>query len=159
MNEITLGVYRMTMDLPGTQAWYQNQSVEWCDCAGCRNMAQVFHSLPPEVVSFFASFGVDPMCPAETAHYAGKRLAAGSSDVFSSAFYHICGELLEGSRASVIIFFEDDYGEQWQIRDGWFAMFKKECDLLADDFPRPCFQMEVFCTIPWVLDEPNPYVH
>ena len=159
MKEITLGAYRMTVDLHRTQTWYQKKTAEWCDCAGCRNMAQVFRSLPPAVESFFASFGVDPMRPAETAHYAGKRLASGSSDVLSSAFYHICGELLEGSRASGIKLFEDEYGDQWQIREGWLAMFKKECDLLADDFPRPCFQMEVFCTIPWVLDDPNPYVH
>ena len=32
-----------------------------------------------------------------------------------------------------------------------------DCDLLPDDFPRPCFQMETDHRLPWVLHEPNPY--
>ena len=157
--EIAVGAYRMLADIEKTRAWYAKQPrEEWCGCSGCRNMARVFRSLPPEIVSFFASFGVEPMCPAGTTHYAGKHLASGSSDVLSSAWYHISGELTEGSRASNDGRSADEYGEHWPLQDGWTVVFKKECDLLAEDFPRPSFQMEVFCTIPWVLDEPNSYI-
>ena len=157
--EIAVGAYRMLADIEKTRAWYAKQPrEEWCVCSGCRNMARVFRSLPPAVDAVFASFGVDPMCPARAAHYAGKCVSSDASTVFSSAWYHICGELTEGSRASEDGRFADEYGEHWPLQNGWTVVFKKECDLLAEDFPRPCFQMEIFCTIPWVLDEPNTYL-
>ena len=37
--------------------------------------------------------------------------------------------------------------------------FKTECDLLPDDFPKPCFQMEFEHVMPWVLNDPNPYIY
>ena len=41
--------------------------------------------------------------------------------------------------------------------EGFSVAFKPDCDLLPEDFPRPCFQMEFNHLLPWVLEEPNSY--
>jgi hypothetical protein len=50
------------------------------------------------------------------------------------------------------------FGEWIEPAEGFSAAFKPDCDLLPEDFPRPCFQMEFNHLLPWVLDEPNPYL-
>ena len=162
---VSFGAYKMLVNVRKTHKWYDAKKLCWCDCAGCRNMEIAFHNLPQEVSTFLGALGVDPMCPGETAHYIGRQLSPDASEVESSVWYHICGKLLEGSVKTpstapdgAIVRYVDGYGEQWTIMDGWSVTFKKECDLIADDFPRPCFQMELWCTLPWLLDESNPYI-
>ena len=165
VREFRLGDYRLRVDHAATKAWYEAQRPDWCECAGCRNMKKTFETLPASVAGVLAALGVDPMQPGETADYGGKRLADGTSTIFCSAWYHLCGELMQGSMMrpvtapdGTVLEHRDGYGEQWEITDGWSLTFKKECDLPAEDFPRPCFQMELWCTLPWLLDEPNTYV-
>ena len=47
----------------------------------------------------------------------------------------------------------------YDLAEGFSVGFKTECDLLPDDFPKPCFQMEFEHVMPWVLNEPNPYIY
>lgn len=162
---LTFGPYRLRVNVERTRAWYRAQTPAWCTCAGCRNMERAFRVLPSEVAALFGALGVNPMNPGETAHYAGKRLSPERSEVFSSAWYHLCGELLDGGDClptvtpdGVISGTVDGYGEEWPLCEGWSVTFKKECDLLPESFPRPCFQMELWCTLPWLLDEPNIYM-
>ena len=50
------------------------------------------------------------------------------------------------------------FGEWIEPAEGFSAAFKPDCDLLPEDFPRPCFQMEFNHLLPWVLEEKNPYL-
>ena len=47
----------------------------------------------------------------------------------------------------------------YDLAEGFSVGFKNSCDLLPDDFPRPCFQMEFNHQMPWVLEVPNPYIY
>lgn len=46
---------------------------------------------------------------------------------------------------------------EWlDVTEKFSASFGPECWLLPEDFPRPCFQMDVAFQLPWVLEEENP---
>ena len=154
MKGFTAGPYVMRLNLERTQAYYDAYPAPWitCDCAGCRNFAQAVETLPEAVADFFQALGLDPRKPAETCHYS----AADADSVFSSAWYHVCGELVAGDPAPGS---HTRYGPSLQLADGVSVSAASECDLLPDDFPRPCFQIEFwFERLPWLLDEPNPYL-
>lgn len=168
---LSLGPYRMRVDVEKTRAWYRSfrehySGQYWCDCSGCRNMELAFHDLPEEVSAFFSSLGVDPLFPAHTSPIFGEQIAPDASNFFCDAWYHIAGELLEGdtmapvkNRDGTIDGYRNVSGESVEIEKDWDVSFKKECFFLKKDFPRPCFQMQVYCTIPWLLDEPNPFIY
>ena len=72
-------------------------------------------------------------------------------------WYHLVGRVAEGSSKP---------GDDEVLPAGWYDLaegfsvgLKTECDLLPDDFPKPCFQMEFEHVMPWVLNEPNPYIY
>ena len=52
-----------------------------------------------------------------------------------------------------------DEDQLYDLAEGFSVGFKTECDLLPDDFPKPCFQMEFNHVMPWVLNKPNPYIY
>lgn len=153
MKDFVFGSYKMRVDAERTRRYYAGRSAPWiaCDCAGCRNFAQAVETLPQAVADFFRALGVDPLRPAETCHY----YADAPDSVFSSAWYHVVGELVAGDPAPDS---RARYGAEFGICDGVSVSAAAECDLLPDDFPRPCFQIELwFYRLPWLLDEPNPY--
>lgn len=97
--------------------------------------------------AFFEALGLDPEKPGETCWYG--QVPGGVS---GGAFYHLAGILLEGAPP-------EGLGQTgWiPVAEGFEAAFKPDCDLLPEDFSRPCFQMEWSGVFPWVLDKPNPY--
>ena len=145
----TCGGYRLAVDVERTRAWYAAQSLPGvtCTCAGCRNFVRAVKLLPDEVKAFFAQLGADPEQPAETSWFPGTREKA-SGD----GWYHICGEILEMVKPDE----NQIYGEVLRVSDEFDAMFGPECWLLPEDFPKPCFQMDVVFQLPWVLEEENP---
>ena len=142
MTDLAFGSYRMRVDAARTRACYDAHPWEMCDCAGCRNFVRAAVTLPQAAADAFRALGLDPAKPAEACHY----YAPAPDRVFSSAWYHVHGELAGGD------------GQPCALADGVSVSFTADCALLPDDFPRPCFQAEFwFDRLPWLLDEPNPY--
>lgn len=149
--ELVFGGYRLLADVEKTRAYYAAHPLPWvtCTCAGCRNFVEAAKQLPEEVKAFFAVLGADPEKPAETSWYPGSPTEA-SGD----AWYHVCGKIVERAEPQE----GHMLGEMLDITEAFSAAFTPECWLLPEDFPRPCFQLEVFFQLPWLLEEPNPDV-
>lgn len=154
MTEFTFGAYRLSVDVEATRAWYAAHKEPWitCDCAGCRNFAKAVKDLPRTVREFFDTLGLDPEKPGELMYYQGTE-----RDLSGGGWYHLVGTVEKGASKP---------GDCEALPAGWIALaegfsagFKNECDLLPDDFPRPCCQMEFEHVMPWVLEEPNPYIY
>lgn len=150
--EIVLGGYRLQVDSEATRAYYESHPLPWitCDCKGCQNFAAAVKQVPQAVKAFFDRLGLDPEKPAETCYYQGTEYI-----LSGGGWYHICGTILERAIP------EDPsqvFGEWIEPAEGFTAAFKADCDLLPEDFPRPCFQMEFNHLLPWVLEEKNPYL-
>lgn len=151
MTEFTFGNYHLSVDVEKTRAYYVAHPLPWitCDCAGCRNFARAVKELPQLVRDFFENLGLDLEKPGEICLYNGTPEA-----VTGGGWYHLVGTVLEGSSKP------GDYEvfpAGWYELDGNFSVgFKAACDLLPEDFPQPCFQMEVNYCLPWLLEEKNP---
>ena len=137
MTEFVFGAYRIRVDAEATRAYYAAHPQPWitCDCAGCRNFLRAVKELPQAVRDFFDALGLDPEKPGELCYYdtVRDRLSGGG-------WYHLCGTVLSG---------DSKPGDMVIFPGGWYALdenfsvgFKSDCELLPDDFPRPCFQME-----------------
>ncbi len=149
LQEVIFGGYRLAVDVEKTREYYAAHPLPWvtCTCAGCRNFIRAVKLLPEEVRTFFARLGADPEKPAETGWYPGTRTEANGD-----AWYHLCGRIVERIEPP-----EDRrFGEWLNIAENFRAAFGPECCLLPEDFPRPCFQMDVTFRLPWVLEEENP---
>lgn len=147
--EVVFGNYRLLVDIEKTQAYYDAYPLPWvtCTCAGCRNFVQAAKLFPAEVQDFFAQLGVELEKPAETCWYPGTQ-----TEARGDAWYHLCGKILDrieppGNRL---------FGEWLDVTEKFHAAFRPKCYALPDDFPQPCFQMDVYFWQPWVLEEPNP---
>nr|WP_326190265.1 hypothetical protein [uncultured Oscillibacter sp.] len=154
MKEFVFGLYRLEVDVEATRAYYEAHPGPWitCTCDGCRNFARAAGKLPQAVTDFFHTLGLDPEKPGELMYYQGtpETLSGGG-------WYHLVGRVAEGSSKP---------GDDEVLPAGWYDLaegfsvgLKTECDLLPDDFPKPCFQMEFEHVMPWVLNEPNPYIY
>lgn len=144
-----VGGYRLAVDVERTRAWYAAQTSPGvtCTCAGCRNFVRAVKLLPEAVKDFFTELGVDPEQPANTSWYPGTR-----EEASGDAWYHVCGEILELVKPDPGWIF----GERVEIGEKFDAYFAQECWLLPEDFPKPCFQMDVMFRLPWTLEEENP---
>lgn len=151
LQEFIFGGYRLAVDVERTKAYYAAQPLPavTCTCAGCRNFVRAVKLLPEAVKAFFRQLGVDPEQPAETSWYPGTQ-----EEVNGDAWYHLCGEILERIEPEA----NQMYGETIHVSGKFVAMFTPECFLLPEDFPKPCFQMDVMFQLPWVLEERNPDV-
>lgn len=152
MAEFTLKPYRIQVDVEATRAYYAAHPQHWitCDCAGCRNFARAVRGLPQAVRDFFDDLGLDPEKPEELCYYTGTP-----NILIGGGWYHLVGHVQEGASKP----------GGCEVFPGWYELsedfsvgFKTSCDLLPDDFPRPCFQMEFNHRLPWVLEELNPYI-
>jgi len=153
MTEFIFENYRLAVDVEKTRAWYAARPLPWitCDCAWCRNFVRAVKGLPQPVKDFFDALGLDPEKPGETCFYDGTPEA-----VYGGGWYHLAGTILTGA---------DQPGDREMFPAGWHEVdqnfsvgFKTACDLLPEDFPRPCFQMETDCRLTWLLEEENPYL-
>ncbi len=154
MTEFVFGTYRLSVDVEATRAYYEAHPLPWitCECDGCRNFVRAVQDLPPAVRDFFGALGLDPEKPGEVMFYQGtaRTLSGGG-------WYHLAGEVLEGASRPGD---SEAFPAGWiEIAEGFSAAFQTACDLLPDDFPRPCFQMEFEHVLPWVLEDPNPYIY
>ena len=148
MTEFVFGPYRLEVDVEATRAYYAAHNEPWvtCSCAGCRNFAQAVKSLPQPVKDFFDQLGLDPEKVNELCYYTGtERTIAGD------CWYHLVGTVLEGA--------PQPGDDPHPLAENFSVGFKNACDLLPEDFPRPCCQMNFGFVLPWVLEEKNPYIY
>ena len=151
------GVYKLDMDVDRTRQFYENDTAfEFYSCAGCRNFAKAYPLFPESVWHFFAQLGIDIGKPAEITAYNSHD----GNTTFYEGFYHVCGTILEGKDPWLQVGerayrLNKDYA--LKIAEDFSVFFTGKCALVEEDFPRPVIQMELQCSIPWVLDEPNPY--
>lgn len=154
MTKFAFGAYRLAVDAEATRAWYAVHNEPWitCDCAGCRNFTQAVKDLPQAVRDFFDTLGLDSEKVQELCYYNGTE-----HTITGDCWYHLVGTVLEGSSKP------GDYevfpAGWYELAEGFSVGFKNECELLPDDFPQPCCQMQLNFILPWELGEPNPYLY
>lgn len=149
MTEFFFHSYHLKIDDAATRAYYAAHPLPWvtCDCAGCRNFVRAVKTLPPAVTDFFSALGLDLEKPAEVCvDHADKK-----SCLYGS-WYHLIGELTAGGPPAGCL-----CGERLTLAEGVEAAFETECHLLPEDFPRPCFQLNLEQRLPWLLEEENPF--
>ena len=150
------GVYLIDHEPERTQEFYTQAPDTLCDCAGCRNFRASVGQMPQALRAFLEQFAIDPAKPAEmSVLYAPAR-----DEVCYNGFYHLCGEIRQGREAFIRTgerSFELDrkYILSFGDESLWF---RPDCALMAPDFPRPAIQAEVSFSLPWVLEEENPYL-
>ena len=147
MTEISLGSYRLLVDVEGTRAYYQAHPLPWvtCTCAGCRNFLQAVRTASPEVTAFLRRLGLEAEKAAEVCVDWGD-----AQGCLYGVWYHLQGQVLSGGPKM------GHRGGEWlPIAEG--ASFSPECYLLPQDFPRPAIQLDLEWRLPWLLPEENPY--
>lgn len=135
-----IGENVLDIDVERTRIYFEQNDQEICDCLGCKNY-QLFAQDPGEKLdAFFSQFGLKMADVIES-----TALESEKKDTLSYfCFYHLCGEIIQGS------------SENYEA--GNLSMrFKEEKDLMAENFPQPSLQMELWIDIPWVLAEKNAY--
>jgi hypothetical protein len=150
------GVYRLDIDADRTQHFYESEDYESCTCAGCRNFAIACHLFPEAVHQFFEQFGIKIGQPAEITAYNSSD----GNTTYYDGFYHICGSILAGNDPWLQVgerAYQLDEQYALKVTNDFSVFFTDKCALVEENFPSPVIQMEIQCTIPWVLDEPNPY--
>lgn len=154
---LEIGIYRLDIDVNRTKSYYSADYVIGCDCDGCRNFVKAANRMPEDVKIFLRKFGIDPGKPAEVSAVHSPD----GCETLYSGFYHICGTILEGTEPWVKVSkkqFRLDERYAIPLSGDFSFFFTANCHLLAPDFPLPAIQLEFTGYLPWVLDEPNPYV-
>ena len=152
-----IGIYRLNIDVEQTKSFYEAAKDICCSCAGCRNFTKAVFQLPNDVMNFLNQFGIDAGKPAEMS-------AVCSSDgnmISYNGFYHICGTILEGTEPWVKVTekqFRLDEKYIINLSNDFSCFFIGDCHLLSKDFPKPAIQLEFSGSLPWLLDESNPYI-
>lgn len=133
---ITIGPIVLDVDVAATRRFYDTSSgYLTCTCDGCRNFPLAVPHMPADLLAALRQLGIDPLKPAEqwvncatpdgkAAHYGG--------------FYNVCGRIVKGDA-------------HWLTPD-FELLVSDDCSLLSPDFPRPCFEVDFYCQLPWLLE-------
>ena len=117
-----------------TRSWYAQAGPWNCTCGHCRNFRTLAarRQLPPEVLEILDRYGIPP----EKATYVCE-LYTDEEGVHYQFSYRIAGHLLE----------------EKQIPEQVGHCCHETYPYGAPNFPEPHFDLEVFLTLPWVLEE------
>lgn len=148
---MVFGEYIVDLDVQKTRAFYEHaeELTKSCQCQGCRNYGALSEQMPEKVRDFFQSIGVEISKPAEV--YVNCKNEDGTLSY--GGFYHICGTILEGKSAWVQTGTENEPGACYQVERNFQISFENKIHLLEEGFPEPVIQMEIYCELPWVLEE------
>ena len=136
---ITLGPIILDVDVAATRRFYETSSGYLsCTCDGCRNFPLAVPHMPPALLDALHQMGVDPLKPAE--QWVNCATPDGKAALYGG-FYHGCGTIVKGD-------------EHWRTPD-FELLVSDDCSLLKPDFPRPCFEVDFYCTLPWLLEMPS----
>ena len=136
---VTIGPITLDVDVAATRSFYQTSSgyVD-CTCAGCRNFPLAAPHMPAALLDALHQLGVEPLNPAE--QWVNCASADGKAALYGG-FYHVCGRIMNSE-------------SRWLTPD-LTLLVREDCSLLSPDFPRPCFELEFCCFLPWLLETPS----
>ena len=140
MSRLYLAGAAAEADEPATRRWYAGAPQWDCDCGHCRNFLALARrrQLPPEVLELQDRLEIPP----EKATYVCEMYHE-ETTLFYQIGYRLAGTLLEAAPGSP----EAGYTEIHISRERC-APFE------APDFPEPSFELELWISLPWILDEP-----
>lgn len=150
------GVYLLDVDADRTQAYYRSSPELSCDCDGCRNYRAAISHLSPAMGELLCGLGIDPAKPAEIS----VLYAPEEKELLYAGFFYVTGTILQGRDPW------EQLGPRLRKRKEEYLIhlgetmsvsFTEECRLLDPEFPRPTLQVDVSFSLPWVMEEPNPY--
>ncbi len=130
MKTVTLkiGNYVLKVDTEKTNQYYSTHQSELtrCGCDDCLRYHKVAQSASDDLNAFFSSLGLCMTHP-------GEVYSVNDNATQYGGWYHICGTIAKRP--------ED---EEWiTVKDGFRVSFSSDFNCLSDDFPMPCFQMEI----------------
>lgn len=161
---VPFGEWRISLDLEATRALASAPALaRGCECPWCRNWAAAWSLvLPPDVVRGLRRLGIDPACPADL--YASDDDAA---SVSCAVFYYCVGVVRDGPAP----YYRNAHGlvhvyQHLRGRPGYLSVLVAP-QRMMHDFPfKPpvrfpvhnLVQVEFRLSVPWMLDEENPFV-
>jgi len=153
-----LSKFILDVDVDKTRKFYDTALVvsKGCSCDGCRNYERSVDTLPKNITSFFAQFGIEMKKVREV--YVNCANADGT--LHYGGFYHLCGKIIKGECAWVSTGPNASYWDTEKthaISNDFKVSFSDKCDLLELGFPLPAIQIEIEADIPWVLEEKHGY--
>lgn len=136
---VTIGPITLDVDVAATRRFYQTGSGPLtCPCDGCRNFPLAVPHMPAALLDALHQLGIDPLKPAE--QWVNCATPDGKAALYGG-FYNVCGRIVKG----------DDH---WRTPD-FELLVCEDCSLLPPDFPRPCFEVDFYCRLPWLLEMPS----
>jgi hypothetical protein len=158
---ITLGEYILEINVEENEKYYKNERyvTEGCECDGCRNYELAVEQVSSKVREMFKQLGLDIKKPAEVYVNCSEN-----NILLYGGFYHLCGtinkgeppwEIVSETKTSTVSHLNEN--KMICLEKSFRIAFQEGCALLAEDFPRPCIQMEIVAYLPWVLQKENTY--
>ncbi len=147
--------YKIDVNVEATRKRYVTLPLvtENCTCQGCENYLAAIRELPPKVLAFFDSLGLDIKKPAEV--YGDLKE---NGDYFYGGFYHIAGIILYQKKELYSKIKKNHYSINQDMKinlsENYSVWFENDCALVPKDFPTPYFQIEISAILPWVLERP-----
>lgn len=136
---IALGPILLDVDVEATRRFYETSSgFLSCTCDGCRNFPLAVPRMPAALLDALQQLGVDPLKPAE--QWVNCATPDGKAALYGG-FYNVCGTIVSSM-------------EHWRTPD-FELLVSDDCSLLKPGFPRPCFEVDFYCQLPWLLDMPS----
>lgn len=153
------GQYKVDIDVERTRSFYENASLvsEGCSCDGCQNFEKAAGVLPESVGLFFSRLGIDMEKVCEVY----VNCVNDDGTLLYGGFYHACGTVISGKSAWMAADHHISYWEDqrtFHITQDFHVSFTEECALLEEEFPLPALQIEIYASIPWVLEKENHYI-
>lgn len=142
------------IDVERTRKYYStNDSVNDCDCIGCKNYRAYIDNCDYKIKEIFSSMGIDDLkCITEIIPYDElKQDYEKLGGNLYGGFYHVCGKIIENESNNL----EDT---KVIITDKYEIYLVENIALVPNDFPQPVLQIEIFAHIPWVIEEENEYL-
>lgn len=152
---INFSDYILDVDYINTKSYYDNRHSisEECSCDGCKNFVLAISSMSKDVKSIFYKLGVDISKPSEI-----YVIYSSKDDILHySGWYDISGKIKE----EAYMLSEDkryNVMKMIEVNENFSFGFNKDTTLFYDDFPTPCFKMEVAINLKWILENPNTYL-
>jgi hypothetical protein len=151
------GTYRIDADIESTRAFYRDHAVkiaDACDCADCQNFDKAIRRVSADVLHFFDSLGIAPCKGAEVYNVTGGEPDTNGLILYHG-FYHLSASLSKGDPIWIP---HEKQGKRlnmsafYALNEHFRIGFTEEVELLEDNFPKPCIQLEILVHLPWILD-------
>ena len=136
-----------------TQAFYTGNEPGRCDCAGCRNHRLAWAHMPRGAQAFLSGLGLNPQEPID----AIALCAPNPETVLYDIHYFVNGRVIPSPDATSSPGEPGQSGVSISFSDTCEATIQPQCCVRMGNFPEPCFEVEVFATLPWLLEGKNPF--